>query len=78
MITYTEEEHCKSLLIFLLIEGEDMRVLVAIANKIYEIDRRQNSRIVYSGPENMTIYALNYHYENRLIYFTDPTANKVR
>lgn len=54
-----------------------MKMFVAIANKIYEIDRLQNARIIYNGPENMTIHALDYHYRNRLLYFTDPFAHKV-
>ncbi len=53
-------------------------MFVAIANKIYEIDRLGNARIVYTGLENMTIRALDFHYRNQLLYFTDPSAHKVK
>jgi hypothetical protein len=55
-----------------------MKMFVAIANKIYEIDRLGNARIVYTGAENMTIRAVDYHYRNQLLYFTDPYAHKVK
>jgi hypothetical protein len=54
-----------------------MKMFVAIANKIYQIDRLGNARIIYTGLENMTIRAVDYHYRNQLLYFTDPNANKV-
>jgi hypothetical protein len=54
-----------------------MKMFVAIANKIYEIDRLRNTRIIYTGPENMTIEAVDYHYRNQLLYFTDPYAHRV-
>ena len=57
--------------------GDDMKMFVAIANKIYEIDRLRNLRIVYTGPENMTIRAVDYHYRNETLYFTDPYSHKV-
>ena len=53
-------------------------MFVAIANKIYEIDRLRNARIIYIGPENMTIQAVDYHYRNQSLYFTDPYAHKVK
>ncbi|CAF4051049.1 unnamed protein product, partial [Rotaria sordida] len=59
------------------INSDDMKMFVAIANKIYEIDRLRNARIIYTGPENMTIYAVDYHYRNRLLYFTDAYAHKI-
>lgn len=55
-----------------------MKMFVAIANKIYEIDRLRNLRIVYTGPENMTIQAVDYHYRNETIFFTDPLSHKVK
>jgi hypothetical protein len=55
-----------------------MKMFVAIANKIYEIDRLGNARIIYTGLENMTIQAVDYHYRNQLLYFTDPSAHKVK
>jgi hypothetical protein len=58
--------------------GDEMKMFVAIANKIYEIDRYRDARIIYTGPENMTIHAVNYHYRNQLLYFTDPYAHRVR
>jgi hypothetical protein len=54
-----------------------MKMFVAIANKIYEIDRLGNARIVYTGLENMTIQAVDYHYRDQLLYFSDPDAHKV-
>ena len=59
-------------------QGDDMKMFVAIANKIYEIDRLRNLRIVYTGPENMTIQAVDYHYRNQTIFFTDPLSHKVK
>ncbi|CAF1581398.1 unnamed protein product, partial [Rotaria sordida] len=59
------------------INSDDMKMFVAIANKIYEIDRLRNARIIYTGSENMTIYAVDYHYRNRLLYFTDPYTHKI-
>ena len=35
-----------------------MKMFVAIANKIYEIDRLRNARIIYTGPENMTMLCM--------------------
>lgn len=58
--------------------GDEMKMFVAVANKIYEIDRLRDMRIIYTGPENMTIRAVDYHYRNQLLYFTDPYAHKVR
>ncbi len=52
-------------------------MFVAIANKIYQIDRLGNAQIIYTGLENMTIRAVDYHYRNQSLYFTDPYANKV-
>ena len=57
--------------------GDNMKMFVAIANKIYEIDRLGNSRFLYVGRENMTISAVDYHYRNRILYFTDSRANQV-
>ncbi|CAF5045926.1 unnamed protein product, partial [Rotaria sp. Silwood1] len=54
-----------------------MKMFVTIANKIYEIDRLRNARVIYTGLENMTIYAIDYHYRNQLLYFTDPYAHKI-
>lgn len=54
-----------------------MKMFVAVANKIYEIDRLGNARILYTGAENMTIESIDYHYRNQLLYFTDPDAHKV-
>lgn len=54
-----------------------MKMFVAIANRIYEIDRLRNARIIYTGPENMTIQAVDYHYQNKILYFTEPYMHKV-
>ncbi|CAM4944086.1 unnamed protein product [Rotaria socialis] len=59
------------------INSDNMKMFVAIANKIYEIDRLRNARIIYTGPENMTIHAVDYHYRNQLLYFADPYAHKI-
>ena len=55
-----------------------MIMFIAIANKIYELNRLGNTRIIYTGPENMTIKAIDYHYRNQMIYFTDPNAHQVK
>ena len=54
-----------------------MKMFVSIANKIYEINRSRNVRVIYTGPENMTIEAVDYHYRNQILYFTDAEAHKV-
>jgi len=54
-----------------------MKIFFAVANKIYEIDQYRNTRIIYTGPENMTIQAVDYHYINQLLYFTDAYAHRV-
>ncbi|CAF0957368.1 unnamed protein product [Adineta ricciae] len=59
------------------INSDNMKMFVAIANKIYEIDRLGNSRILYVGRENMTISAVDYHYRNRILYFTDSRAHQI-
>ncbi|CAF0886571.1 unnamed protein product [Adineta steineri] len=59
------------------INSDNMKMFVSIANKIYEIDRIGNARIIYTGPENMTIRAIDYHYKNQTLYFIDPYADKI-
>jgi hypothetical protein len=59
------------------IKSDEMKMYVAIANRIYEIDRFRNSRIIYTVPENMTIQPVDYHYRNQILYFTDLYAHKV-
>lgn len=54
-----------------------MKMYVSIANKIYEINRSRNVRVIYTGPENMTIDAVDCHYRNQILYFTDAEAHKV-
>lgn len=63
--------------LIVLFSGDNMKMYVAIANKIYEIDRLGNARILYTGLENMTIQAIDYHYRNQLLYFTEPAAHRV-